>query len=177
MTTVKEYMPSKQEIGKNGSVTVFKKFLSLFISQAPWRFVYVVLVISVISMGWFAYQNAGDAIGLKASASSDVPFTQENALKTATDWLYGQTYLGDHMDVVNVTCNASGTGSYDVTALFTAMDYRVDKQTGALHHQPSNHTVNMRIINGHITSAVDGSRDILQGPVTGLTGSLEEELY
>jgi hypothetical protein len=156
---------------------VFKKFLSLFISKAPWRFVYVVLVISVISMGWFAYQNAGDAIGLKASASSDVAYTQENALKTATDWLYGQTYLGDHMDVVNATCNASGARSYDVTALFTALDYRVDRQTGALHHQPSNHTVSMRIVNGYIVSATDGSRDILQRPMTGPAGILEEDLY
>ncbi len=156
---------------------MFKKFLSLFISQAPWRFVYVVLVISVISMGWFAYQNAGDAIGLRASASSEVAYTQENALKTANDWLYGQTYLGDHMNVTNAMCQTSGAGSYDVTALYTAMDYRIDKQTGALHHVHSNHTVSMKIVNGQVVSAVDGSRDILQGPMAGPTDSLEEELY
>ena len=154
---------------------MFKKFLSLFIAQAPWRFVYVVLIISTISMGWFAYENAGDAIGLKASATSDVAYTQDNAVQAATDWIYGQTYFGDRVTAMNLTCKSSGAVSYDALARFTALDYKVDS-TGALHHLPMNHTVSMKIVKGNVVSVVEGSRDIMTDPQTGPTTTLEESI-
>jgi hypothetical protein len=155
---------------------MYKKFLSLFVAQAPWRFVYLVLVISTISMGLFAYDNAGDVIGLKASAASDASFTQDNAAQTASNWLYGQTYFGDRVTALNLTCKSSGTGSYDAYAVFTALDYKVDT-TGALHHLPMNHTVCMKIIKGNVVSVVEGTRNILTDPQTGPMTSMEESFY
>jgi hypothetical protein len=155
---------------------LFKKFLSLFVSQAPWRFVYLVLIISTISMGWFAYENAGDVIGLKASAASDVTFTQDNAVQMASNWIYGQTYFGDRVTALNLTCKSSGPMTYDAYAVFTALDYKVDS-TGALHHLPMNHTVCMKIVKGNVVSVVEGTRDIISDPQTGPVTSMEESLY
>ena len=165
-----------KEWHENGCDSLFKKFLSLFIAQAPWRFVYVVLIISTISMGWFAYENAGDAIGLKASATSDVAYTQDNAVQAASNWLYTQTYFGDRVTALNLTCISSGPESYEALARFTALDYRIDS-TGALHHLSMNHTVSMKIIKGNVVSVVEGSRDIISDPQTGPMTSLEERVF
>jgi hypothetical protein len=140
------------------------------------RFVYLVLIISTISMGWFAYENAGDVIGLKASAASDVTYTQDNALQIATNWIYGQTYFGDRVIALNLSCKSSGPMSYDAYATFTALNYKVDA-TGALHHLPMNHTVDIKIIRGNIVSVVEGARDILKDPQTGPMMSMEESIY
>lgn len=160
----------------NGSDSLFKKFLSLFIAQAPWRFVYVVLIISTISMGWFAYENAGDAIGLKASAASDIAYTQDNAMQTASNWIYGQTYFGDRVTALNVTCTYASPGSYNALANFTVLDYKVDS-TGALHHLPSNHMVAMKIVKGNVVSVVEGYRDIISDPQTGPMMTMEDSIY
>lgn len=155
---------------------MFKKFLSLFISQAPWRFVYVVLIISTISMGWFAYENAGDVIGLKASATSDVAYTQDNAMQTASNWIYGQTYFGDRVTALNLTCTSSGPGAYNALAMFSVLDYKIDSM-GALHHLPMNHTVSMKVVKGNVVSVVEGSRDVIADPQTGPATTMEESFF
>lgn len=158
---------------------MFKKFLSLFISQAPWRFVYVVLVISIISMGSYAYQNAGDVIGLKASASSDISYTKESAVTAANNWIYAQTCFGDRINpgTLNMTFNGVGIGSYEAMATFSALDYKIDMETGALHHLSANHTVNMHIVNGRVVSATEGFRDLVRYQISGPVASVEEELF
>ncbi len=127
-------------------------------------------------MGWFAYENAGDAIGLKASATSDVAYTQDSAIQAASYWIYGQTCFGDRVTAMNVTCTSSSSGSYDALARFTVLDYNVDS-AGALHHLPMNHTVSMKVIKGNVVSVVEGSRDIMRDPQTGPMMTMEESVF
>jgi hypothetical protein len=148
---------------------VFKKFISIFISKFPDRFAYVVILIGIISMGTFAYETVGLPIQI---ASAEGVSGTDAATNAAVGWVYGQKCFGDRIkpETVRAMADPQGGSLYGVTIDFVSLEYKVDLESGGLHHIPVNHTVDMAVSNGKVLSAVEGFRDLVvaqaSGPVT-----------
>ncbi len=148
-----------------------KKFLSLFISKLPDRFAFVVLVISILSLGSFAYENVGFPIQIANAETSGV----DGAKTSALNWVFMQKCFGDRIkpDTVVMDVHHVGDNSYRILVDFVSLEYKVDLHTGGLHHIPVNHTVDMLVAQGHVVRASESLRDLLHdqvsGPVTGVS--------
>ncbi len=150
---------------------MIRKFVSIFLSKFPDRFACLVIIICIIVLGSFAYET----VGLPIQAASAL--TGENAASTAIGWVYAQKCFGDRIkpETVSSCTRAAGDGAYRVTVDFVSLEYRVDLDTGALHHIPVNHTVAVLVSQGKVVSAAEGLRDLINGQVYGPVNDVSRE--
>jgi hypothetical protein len=151
---------------------VFKKFASIFLNKLPDRLACLIIIISIFSVGSFAYETVGLPI---QTASAEVIASNDSAASAAVNWVYMQKCFGDRInpDSVNTTVLSSDNGIYQVQVNFVSLEYKIDLNTGGLHHIPVNHTVDTRISGGKVVSAVEDLRDLIHnqvgGPVTDMS--------
>lgn len=155
---------------------MFGKFLSIFISKAPDRLVYLILIISVLSLGTFAYDHVGMPIQM-ASASSDASLTSKGAVDAAVNWVYEQKCFGDRikLDSMNATAGQPSNGGYDVLVKFDSLEYMTDINTGALHHLPVSHSIDVRVVDGKVAYAAEGFQNLMQEQENGPLSNLVRE--
>lgn len=148
---------------------MFKKFISIFLSKFPDRFSCLVIIISIVSLGSFAYETVGLPI---QTASAESLHTGDAAASSAVSWAYMQKCFGDRIkpDTIVTDVQGAGSDSYNVKLDFVSLEYKVDMGTGGLHHIPVNHSVEMVVANGKVVSAYEDYRDLINdqvfGPVT-----------
>jgi hypothetical protein len=163
---------SKNDRPAKGSENVFKKFASIFLNKFPDRLACLIIIISIFSVGSFAYETVGLPI---QTASAEAVATNDSAASAAVNWVYLQKCFGDRInpDSVNTTVLSHENGIYHVKVNFVSLEYKVDLNTGGLHHIPVNHTVDTSISNGKVVSAVEEFRDLINnqvgGPVTDMS--------
>jgi len=144
---------------------VFREFASIFLRRLPDRFVLVILVVSIVSMGSFAYENVGLPI---QTASAQVAPDGANATSVAICWLSVQACFGDHIlpDTINSSVLSAVNGTSRIAVNFNSLIYRIDPITGGLHHANVSHSVEITVQNGRVVSALENSSNLLDGPVT-----------
>jgi len=139
---------------------VYRKFISIFLSKLPDRLAYLIIVVSIISLASFAYDNVGFPIG---TASAETISPNVAATNTAVSWINIQPSLGDRInsDSIKTTTGAMGNGLYHVTVDFSSLEYNVDATTGGIHHISANHTLDMLVSGNKVVSAVENMCDLL----------------
>lgn len=159
-----------------GSENMLKKFISIFLSKFPDRFACLVIIISIFSLGSFAYETVGLPI---QTASAESLTTSDAANTTAINWVYMQKCFGDRIkpETVNTTVNSAGNGDFSVKVNFVSLEYTVDLETGGLHHIPVNHTVDMLVSRGKVISAEESMRDLINGQVFGPVTDVSREYF
>ncbi len=145
---------------------MFKKFASIFLNKLPDRLACLIIIISIFSVGSFAYETVGLPI---QTASAEVIASNDSAASAAVSWVCVQKCFGDRInpDSINTTVQSLGTGIYNVKVNFVSLEYKVDLNTGGLHHIPVNHTVDTRISGGKVVSAYEDLRDLIHNPIDG----------
>jgi hypothetical protein len=153
---------------------VFDEFVSIFLRKLPDRFALLVLVISIISLGSFAYEHVGLPIQI---ASAQVTPENANATSVAVSWLSMQPCFGDRvlLDTVNTTILSADGGTSHMTVDFESMIYRVDQVTGGLHHSVESHSVDVIVQNGSVVSAVENMRDLMNSPIVSPMSAVSQE--
>lgn len=122
----------KNDRPAKGSENVFRKFASIFLNKLPDRLACLIIIISIFSLGSFAYETVGLPI---QTASAEVVATNDSAAGAAVNWVYLQKCFGDRInpDTVNTTVLSEGNGIYHVKVNFMSLEYKVDLNTGGLH--------------------------------------------
>ncbi len=145
---------------------MFRKFATIFLNKLPDRLACLIIIISIFSVGSFAYETVGLPI---QTASAEVVATNDSAATAAVNWIYLQQCFGEHInpDSVNTTVLSNDNGVYNVKVDFVSLEYKVDLNTGGLHHIPVNHTVDTRVSGGKVVSAVEDLRDLIHNPIGG----------
>lgn len=141
---------------------MYREFISIFLSKLPDRFACLIIIVSIISLGSFAYDNVGLPIG---TASAETIPSDVAATHTAVNWINMQPSLGDRInsDSIKTTTDAMGSGLYHVTVDFTSLEYKVDTTTGGIHHISANHALDMLVSGGRVVSAVENMCDLMSG--------------
>ncbi len=149
-----------------GCDSLLKKFLSIFLLQFPDRFACLVIILGIVSLGSFAYDTVGLPI---QTASAEGASGGDSAVNAAVNWVYLHKCFGDRIrpDTIRASVLPADGGSYRVTLDFTSLEYRIDLDTGGLHHIPFNHTVDLLVAHGRVVSAAEGLRDLIRDPAYG----------
>ncbi|HTY90698.1 MAG TPA: hypothetical protein VMC84_05920 [Methanocella sp.] len=155
---------------------MFKKFLSIFISKFPDRFACLVIIISIFSLGSFAYDTVGLPI---QTASAESLNTADGAVQSAVGWAYMQKCFGDRIkpDTIVTDVQSSGNDVYNIKLSFVSLAYKVDQGTGGLHHIPVNHSVEMVVSRGKVVSAYENFHDLINGQVSGPIACISTDCY
>ena len=153
---------------------MFDEFVSIFLRKLPDRFALLVLLVSIISLGSFAYEHVGLPIQI---ASAQVAPENANATSVAVSWLSMQQCFGDRilLDTVNTTILSADGGTSHMTVDFQSMIYRVDQTTGGLHHAVESHSVDIIVQNGSVVSAVENMRDLMNNPIASPMSAVSPE--
>jgi hypothetical protein len=143
---------------------VFREFISIFLSKLPDRLALVILVVSIICLGSFAYEHVG--LPIQTASAQTLP-NNTNATSIAVSWLSIQKCFGDNImpGTINTTIQSASNGTYCMTVDFISMIYRVDPVTGGLHHVEQSHRVAVIVQNGMVVSAMENTRDLINGQI------------
>jgi len=145
---------------------LFRKFVSIFLSKFPDRFACLVIIISIVCLGSFAYETVGLPI---QTASAESLHSADGAAASAVNWAYLQKCFGDRIkpETVVTDVHSAGNDGYDVKLSFVSLEYKVDLGSGGLHHIPVNHSVDMVVSQGKVVSAYENYHDLIEGQVCG----------
>lgn len=144
---------------------MFKDFLSIFMSRFPDRFACLVIIIGIFCTGSYAY----DTVGLPIQPATATVTGTESANASAISWVSTQKCFGDRIrpETIVTDIHNAGNGDYSVTINFESLKYKVEPVTGSLHHVPVEHTVDMLVSRGKVSSAYENGRDLINDQVYG----------